>query len=169
MSKKRIKAQVEKPNTQTEEENQMETVQATIVESSEAQVFSSDADIEELSTQPNSQAVDNQPTEAGVDSTEIQPTEKPAPKPRVNRRPYISMVSEHLELGDLDRKEIIKLVLEQFPEVRKGGIQTFVTDLLNPKYSYFNSHSAPLLPLKREFSSEVSSGRQKSSVVSEGG
>ncbi len=94
-------------------------------------------------------------------ATEVQSTEKPAPKQRVNRRPYIPLLTEHLESGDLDRKEIIKLVLSQFAEVRKGGIETFVTDLLNPKYSHFKER----LVTKRENGKLVFADRLQATAV----
>ena len=59
------------------------------------------------------------------------------PKERINKRPYISYVEECLENGTYTRKEIIDTVLEKFPTVVRGGIQTFVTDLKNPKYNHF--------------------------------
>src|SRR5208337_494010 len=73
----------------------------------------------------------------GGDTT-TQPVEQPAPKPpKVSKRPYISLVEEHLELGDLDKKELLALIMERFPTISKNGVSTFLTDALNPKYSHW--------------------------------
>ncbi|HAM50891.1 MAG TPA: hypothetical protein DCP92_09465 [Nitrospiraceae bacterium] len=55
----------------------------------------------------------------------------------MSKRPYISLVEEHLELGDLDKKELLALIMEQFPTVSKTGASTFLTDALNPRYSHW--------------------------------
>jgi hypothetical protein len=61
-----------------------------------------------------------------------------APKPpKVSKRPYISLVEEHLELGNLDKKELLALIMERFPTISKNGVSTFLTDALNPKYSHW--------------------------------
>lgn len=108
-----------------------EVVPSTIVEGSEVEVFGS--------------------TQEGT--TEVAPVETPivqaveqiaqaAPKPpRVSKRPYIARVCELLEAGTHDAKEIVALVLVEFPEVKKGGIQTFVTDLKNPKYRHWKDRA----------------------------
>jgi hypothetical protein len=46
-------------------------------------------------------------------------------------------VEEHLELGNLDKKELLALIMEQFPTVSKNGASTFLTDALNPRYSHW--------------------------------
>ncbi len=102
-----------------------ESIPATIVEGSEEQVFAT-------------------PVE-GTETTVV--GDAPAPevkKERINRRPYIALCQEHLEIGDLDRKELIKLVMDTFSEVRLGGIQTFVTDLRNVKYNHFKERAVIL-------------------------
>lgn len=61
-----------------------------------------------------------------------------APKPpKVSKRPYISLVEEHLELGDRDKKELLALIMERFPTISKNGASTFLTDALNPRYSHW--------------------------------
>jgi hypothetical protein len=147
MSKKTKKAQEEVKevtnNTDASEHltgdtNHMpeETSPATIVESTEAQVFATQTEGQDavVTTEGEGQVV-----EGTVVTTEgdTKPEEKPAPKPRVNKRPYIARVTEHLELGNMDRKELVNLVLKEFPTVKKGGVETFLTDCLNPKYSFF--------------------------------
>ena len=42
-----------------------------------------------------------------------------------------------MELGNLDKKELLALIMEKFPEVSKNGASTFLTDALNPKYSHW--------------------------------
>jgi hypothetical protein len=97
-----------------------EEVPATIVESSEEQVFTS----QEITT-------DVAPTET---PEVVAPVQKP---PRVSKRPYINDVAELLEAGTHSAKEIAKFVLEKYPEVKPGGIQTFCVDLKNSKYNHF--------------------------------
>jgi hypothetical protein len=113
-----------KKKAQTEvTENQHEVALPTVVESSETEVFA----------QPE------------------QLTEKPAPKPKVSKRPYIALVESHLELGDMDRKSLLELVLKEFPSVTKGGIGTFITDLKNVKYSHFKPRVAVEHPTTKKF------------------
>jgi len=134
MAKKTKKQQVEGQATvQTKKEQQsMETqtesdeaVPPTIVETTESELF------------PQSQEVvpaRELPPESNQNQPVVQPVSKPA---RVNKRPYIQDVQGLLESGTYSRAQIIAFVLEKYPTVAKGGIQTFVTDLRNPKYSYF--------------------------------
>lgn len=67
-------------------------------------------------------------------------TIKPA-KEKKNARPYISFATEALEEGLYTRAELIEEVLRRYPTVSKGSIQTFVTDLKNPKYSFFKDRA----------------------------
>jgi hypothetical protein len=46
----------------------------------------------------------------------------------------------------MDRKSIVKLVLAEFPTVKKGGVETFLTDCLNPKYSFFKERKVTKSP-----------------------
>lgn len=132
--KGKVEGQVDNANNQSAKENHVEVVPATIVESSEAQVFAGQAEDLAVSTDDGSQVVDSP---IAVNEGDAKPAEKSAAKPKVNRRPYIDWVSKHLELGDMERKAMVQQVLKDFPIVRKGGIETFLTDLLNPKYSHF--------------------------------
>ncbi len=150
MSKKTKKAQEEVKevtnNTdasehQTGDTNQIaeETTPATIVEASEAQVFATQTEGQEaVVTEAENQVVEGPVVEGPVVASEgdTKPEEKPAPKPKVNKRPYLARVTEILELG-MDRKALVSLVLKEFPTVKKGGIETFLTDAINPKYSFF--------------------------------
>jgi len=141
--------EMSKKKAQTEvTENQSEVVPATIVEGGHEQVFVGQTEDPAISTEGESQVVDS-PVAASEGAT--QPEEKPAPKPRVNRRPYIQLVESHLELGDLDRKSLLELVLKEFPAVTKGGITTFITDLKNPKYSHFKPRVAVEHPKTKKF------------------
>jgi hypothetical protein len=144
--KSKVEGQVQENTNQTVKENQMEVtntdvVPATIVEGSAEQVFSGQAEDQAVSTEGESQVVDGPVVAAEGETSQAQPEEKPTPKPRVNKRPYIQFVTEHLELGDCERKDLVKLVLAEFPQVVKGGIETFLTDCLNPKYSHFKDRS----------------------------
>jgi len=141
MSKKAKKSQMaenQEATNQTSEDNQMEvpnqsaeeTTPATIVEASEAEIFESHTEVK--------QAVVTE-TESPVVASEAEAVEQPAPakKERVSKRPYISLVEEHLELGDLDKKELLALIMERFPTISKNGASTFLTDALNPRYSHW--------------------------------
>lgn len=79
------------------------------------------------------------PGEAAVQgSTEAQSEEATnPPKVKKNARPYISFATGALEEGLYTRTELIDEVLRRFPTVSKSSVQTFVTDLKNPKYSFF--------------------------------
>ena len=141
MSKKTKKSQVlenQESTNQTSEGNQREdtnhiseeTTPATIVEASEAEIFKPHTEVKE--------AVVTE-TESPVVASEGEAVEQPAPakKERVSKRPYIALVEEHLELGDLDKKELLALIMEKYPEVNKNGASTFLTDALNPRYSHW--------------------------------
>lgn len=146
MSKKTKKAngegQVKENTKQTAQENKMEVTQAevevvpaTIVESGQEQVFAGRTEEQTVSNETDGQGVDGQVTASEGDTQQAEkPTEK---KPRVNKRPYIEFVTEHLAVGDCDRKELVKLIMDKFHGLSKGGVETFLTDAKNPKYSYF--------------------------------
>jgi hypothetical protein len=113
--------------------NEVPEIPATIVESTEAEIFAEQTEGQEV---VNSTVEETVAAAEGVTST--QPAEQPAPKPpKVSKRPYISLVEEHLELGDLDKKELLALIMEQFPTISKNGASTFLTDALNPRYSHW--------------------------------
>jgi hypothetical protein len=131
--KAKVDGQVDNANNQTVEKNHMEVVPATIVESGQEQVFPVQAE-EQVAAIAEGQVVDG-PIAANEGDTP--PAEKPVPKPRVNKRPYIEFVVEHLTAGDCDRKELVKLIMEKFAGLSKGGVETFLTDAKNPKYSHF--------------------------------
>ncbi len=128
---------------QASEEDQMEVTNnmgeentpATIVEATEAEVFETQSESQEAVDA----GAENRVVEGPVVGTEGETVEQPAPakKERVSKRPYISLVEEHLELGDLDKKELLALIIEQFPTVSKNGASTFLTDALNPRYSHW--------------------------------
>ena len=125
MSKKTKKTGNQEVQQQVEGQgviNGEENVPATIVDSSEEQLFAGQQGTQEVVTEKSG--------------------EKPASK--LSKRPYIEFVAECLEKGIYDRKELIAAVLEKFPTVSKGGIQTFVTDLRNPKYSHFRDRKVVL-------------------------
>jgi hypothetical protein len=128
------KTQKFEPQVESTVENN-EIVPRTIVEATEAEVFANQTEGQE--------AVVEGPVVASAGDT--QPEEKPAPKLRINKRPYIARVTEILELG-MDRKSIVKLVLAEFPTVKKGGVETFLTDCLNPKYSFFKERKVTKSP-----------------------
>ena len=113
--------------------NEVPEIPATIVESTEAEIFAE---------QSEGQGVVNTTVEetvaAASSDTTTQPAEQPAPKPpKVSKRPFIALVEQYLELGNLDKKELLALIMEKYPEVNKNGASTFLTDTLNPKYSHW--------------------------------
>ena len=108
-------------------------IPATIVESTEAEIFAEQTEGQEVVS-----TIVEETVAAADGDTTTQPAEAPAPKPpKVSKRPYISLVEEHLELGNLDKKELLALIMEQFPTVSKNGASTFLTDALNPRYSHW--------------------------------
>jgi hypothetical protein len=110
-------------------------IPATIVESSEAEIFAEQAEDQEV---VNGDTTAEETVAAAGPDTETQPAEQAALKPpKVSKRPYISLVEEHLELGNLDKKELLALIMERFPTISKNGVSTFLTDALNPKYSHW--------------------------------
>ncbi len=114
-----------------------ETIPSTIVESTEAEVFAEQTEGQEGigTTEAESLVVEGQVTASEGDT---QAAEQPAVKPpRVSKRPFIALVEQHLELGNLDKKELLALIMEKYPEVNKNGASTFLTDALNPKYSHW--------------------------------
>ena len=110
-------------------------IPATIVESGEAEVFAEQAEGQEVVNVDTT--AEETVVAAGAD-TATEPVEQPAPKPpKVSKRPFIALVEQHLELGNLDKKELLALIMEKYPEVNKNGARTFLTDALNPKYSHW--------------------------------
>jgi len=115
-------AQVEAEQVQEQVESQEvgngeEQAPATIVESSEEQLF----------------VGQEQPQEAVKEQAE----EKPAPKPKPSKRPYIADVEVMLNAGSHTKQEMLALILEKYPAVSKGGASTFITDLCNIRYNHF--------------------------------
>jgi hypothetical protein len=113
---------------------------STIVEGSQEEVFpgkeewveSAETQVSEIEsiTGPESEV---QPETNPYHSME-QSTTRP---PRPSRRPYIDLVRRCLEAGDMDKKQLLGFIMEKFPSVSRGGASTFLTDLLNPKYTFF--------------------------------
>ena len=147
MSKKTKKAQIAEnleTTNQTSEESQMEATNntseeappATIVECSEFEVFATQTEGQET---VNIDEVESHIVENSAVATEGEAVEQatPAKKERVSKRPYIALVEEHFELGDLDKKELLALIMERFPTISKNGASTFLTDALNPRYSHW--------------------------------
>lgn len=142
MSKKTKKAQIAENQeaNSTAEENQMEVTQvdaevvpATIVEAGEAELFAKQTEGHDVVN-----ATVEETVSAADGETTTQPAEQPAPKPpKPSKRPYIPLIEEHLDAGDMAKPELLALIMETFPEVNKNGASTFLTDALNPKYSHW--------------------------------
>jgi len=108
---------------------------ATIVESTEAEIFAEQTEGQEV---VNVDTTAEETVVAASADTTTQPAEQAAPKPpKVSKRPFIALVEQHFELGNLDKKELLALIMEKYPEVNKNGASTFLTDALNPKYSHW--------------------------------
>ena len=146
MSKKK-KAQLpenHEVSNEASEENQMEvannmaeeTTPATIVEATEAEIFATQTETQEAVV---ADEAENRVVEGPAIATESETVEQPAQakKERVSKRPYIQLCECHYELGDLDKKELLALIMEKHPEVSKNGVSTFLTDSLNPRYSHW--------------------------------
>ena len=143
MSKKTRKTKVEDQEVtniageenQTMEVNstEMEGVPPTIVEANEEMVFGAPADVVEVEGTKVEVETEGQNHSVVQAAQSEQPAAK---KPKVDKRPYIPFLTEALETPQ-DRKEMLKTILEKWPQVSKGGVQTFLTDMLNPKYSFF--------------------------------
>lgn len=115
MSRKSKKTQAQ---VEAQEANGTDSVPATIVEGSQEDVFPSQAE-----------------GQSGTQETAPEQTvEKPA-KP--SRRPYLQLAEKLLTDGTHTRKELIAALREAHPEASKSGIETFVSDLPNPKYCFF--------------------------------
>lgn len=141
MSKKTKKAAEQEGPAKVEGQgvsNGEEHVPATIVESSQEQLFSSQKGTQEGLAEKSG--------------------EKPAPRP--SKRPYIDFVRECLENGTYSRPELIAAVLEKFPTVSKGGISTFATDLRNVKYSHFRDRKVVLFQGKLIFEDRIPTGTE---------
>jgi hypothetical protein len=46
-----------------------------------------------------------------------------------SKPPYVEFVRKRLEEGVFDRKEFIAAIMQGFPEVNKGGVETFLSDM----------------------------------------
>ncbi len=130
----------------TVEESQAEALASqetpvTIVEGTEEQVFEGQEEewVEFGETQTSeTQGMANPGTTAQTEINQDQPVEQPASKPpKPSKRPYIDAVRGHLETGDMTKSQLLGLIMEQFPAVSRGGASTFLSDLLNPRYSFF--------------------------------
>jgi hypothetical protein len=66
---------------------------------------------------------------------------KPTTQSKKNARPYLELATNALEKGLYTRKEFITAIMTAFPQCSKGGVETFVTDLKNPKYCFFKERS----------------------------
>jgi hypothetical protein len=129
----------------TVEENQIEAVSATTVERMEEEVFAGQEEryIEFVEAQvPETQSIGEPGVAVQPEMTSDGPDEKPAPKgPRSNRRIFVEYVTSMLEKGECDRRALVEAVLREFPSVSKGSITTFLTDVKNPKYSFFKDRA----------------------------
>jgi hypothetical protein len=143
MSKKRKKADSESPAQIESQEvgNTEQQAPATIVESSEEQLFA-DQEAEE----------------------------KPAPKPRISKRPYIAGVEILLNAGTHTKKELLAFILEKYPAVSKGGASTFLTDLMNEKYRRWKDRAVTKTQEgKLQFADRIEAPEPEAQPTNEGG
>jgi hypothetical protein len=116
-------------------------VPPTIVEGSHEEVFPGKEEewVEFGETQaPETMAIAGPESIAQPEANPYHSMEQPAGRPpRPSKRPYIDLVRTHLECGDMDKKQLLGLIMEKFPSVSRGGAGTFLSDLLNPKYTFF--------------------------------
>jgi hypothetical protein len=73
----------------------------------------------------------------GLSVVSSQPaTSKPAAQPkRRNRRIYLSLAIQYLEKGTRTHKGLVDTIMEQFPNLNRETVSTFVSDVQNPRYS----------------------------------
>ncbi len=76
-------------------------------------------------------------------------------KPKVNRRPYIAFVEISLETGEFSKKELLEKIMVAFPHCSKGGVNTFLTDLKNPKYRHWKDRAVTVLNEKMIFEDKI--------------
>ncbi len=104
--------------------------------------------------------------EATTVETSPEPAE-PTKKPKKNARPYVPMATEALEKGLYTRKEFIAAIMDAFPEIKKGAIETFATDLKNPKYCYFKSRLVVVTTEEKLIFADVLQAPEAETVVEE--
>jgi hypothetical protein len=80
------------------------------------------------------------------ESVTEQTEEKPAPKPKVSKRPYIADVEILLNAGTHTKPQILAFIMEKYPQISKGGASTFLTDLLNEKYRHWKERAVTKTP-----------------------
>jgi hypothetical protein len=73
----------------------------------------------------------------GLSVVSSQPaTPKPAVQPkRKTRRIYLDLAIRLLEKGSCTHKDLVDSIMEQFPNLNRETVSTFVSDVQNPRYS----------------------------------
>jgi len=73
-------------------------------------------------------------------------TISPAPQKRRTRRIYLSLAIQYLEKGSYTHKELVDAIIEQFPNINRETVSTFVSDVQNPRYSPIKGRKVVKLP-----------------------
>jgi len=71
------------------------------------------------------------PSQSATPKTVISPT----PQKRKTRRIYLDMAIRLLERGSCTHKELVDTIMNQFPNLNRETVSTFVSDVQNPRYS----------------------------------
>lgn len=70
----------------------------------------------------------------------------PAPPKRKSRRIYLDLAISLLERGSYTHRTLVDAIMEQFPNLNRQTIETFVSDVQNPKYSPIKDRKVVKLP-----------------------
>jgi hypothetical protein len=69
----------------------------------------------------------------------------PTPQKRKTRRIYLELAIQYLEKG-CTHKELVDVIMKQFPNLNRETVSTFAFDILNPKYSPIKDRPVVKLP-----------------------
>jgi hypothetical protein len=70
----------------------------------------------------------------------------PAPPKRKSRRIYLDLAIRLLERGSFTHRTLVDAIMEQFPTLNRQTIETFVSDVQNPRYSPIKDRKVVKLP-----------------------
>lgn len=81
------------------------------------------------------------PSKPSIPKTETQSSPK-----RKTRRIYLDLAIQYLEKGSCTHKELVDVIMKQFPNLNHETVSTFAFDILNPKYSPIKDRPVVKLP-----------------------
>jgi hypothetical protein len=68
------------------------------------------------------------------------------PQKKRTRRIYLELAIQYLEKGSCTHKELVDVIMKQFPNLNRETASTFGFDILNPKYSPIKDRNVVKLP-----------------------